>query len=124
MHHWLYTLSSLRCYISGCCSNQSPLIASSMNSISYKQPSDTYQGDWSFILNAFVNPNFYQICRFIQNSTMEFEKCQQTTPTTYSEVHYGNREVSTPLGMDFAVSANAPVGFVLILTWNAATFTF
>ena len=55
---------------------------------------------------------------------MEFEKCQQTTPTTYSEVHYGNREVSTPLGMDFAVSANAPVGFVLILTWIAATFTF
>ena len=55
---------------------------------------------------------------------MEFEKCQQPTPTTYSEAHYGNREVSTPLGMDFAVSANAPVGLVLILTWNAATFTF
>ena len=55
---------------------------------------------------------------------MEFEKCQQTTPTTYSEVHYGNREVSTPLWMDFAVSANAPVGFVLILTRNATTFTF
>ena len=55
---------------------------------------------------------------------MEFEKCQQTTPTTYSEVHYGNREVSTPLGMDFAVSANAPVGFVLILTRECYHFYF
>ena len=55
---------------------------------------------------------------------MEFEKCQQTTPTTYSEVHYGNREVSTPLGMDFAVSANATVGLVLILTRDCYHFYF
>ena len=55
---------------------------------------------------------------------MEFEKCQQPIPTTYSEVHYGNREVSTTLCMDFAVSANAPVGFVLILTRECYHFYF